>query len=211
MLMKLIFCFFLAGVSIVTCAQNKKKQKTSAEKKQTGSIVRDEDVKIDTLSKYDIPPETKELEDTRIDVVSALPPMDTTSPPDDDFTRDILKLLTITKAEESDVKMAELSLKQSLGSDTSAVMGEFYRRFVFEIREGRARKLLRNLYVNSYRGVYTQDDIKSLILFYQTPLGQNLLNKTPILVQKVMVEAQNIGRYLGTKLMREVLEDEKQH
>lgn len=209
--MKLLFFFILACISLRTFAQNKKKQKPSAEKKRTVTIVRDEDVKIDTLSRYDIPPETKELEDTRIDVVSALPSMDTASPPDDDFTRDIRNLLIITKAEESDVKMAELSLKQSLGSDTSAVIKEFYKRFVFEIREGRARKWLRNLYINAYRGVYTQEDIKSLILFYQTPLGQNLLNKNPVLLQKVMTEGQNIGRYLGGKLMQEVLDEEKQH
>ena len=139
---------------------------------------------------------------------------DTSAVPEDDFTASIRKLLVVMDARQTDIEMAEKSLKESIGPsfddpNTSAMMHKFLDRFMFEMREGRASRWLENLYIRNYRALFTPVEIQSLIEFYQTPLGQKTLQRTKILLQNVMSEARRIGMYLGTDLMRKIMDEGK--
>jgi hypothetical protein len=62
------------------------------------------------------------------------------------------------------------------------MMGWFSEFFVWEE--------MRDLYLDVYVEVFTEDELKELIQFYQSPLGQKLLNKMPALMQKSMQKTQ---------------------
>lgn len=208
----LFLSVILINVSSSADAQNKNAKKTNSKtQKQSVNKPGNENVRVDT-SGMDTPPEQVQLENTRIDPGPAPQiDFDTTAAPADEFTKDIIRLLAIIKVEENDVKMAELTLSQSLGSDTSAVNKLFYTRFINELKSGQARKWLTNLYVKAYRSTFSPDDVKSLIQFYQTPLGEKLIGKLPMLMQQVMTESQSMGRYLGAKLMGEIIDEQKRN
>lgn len=60
------------------------------------------------------------------------------------------------------------------------------------------------LLVPIYDKHFTEDDIKQLNAFYQTPLGQKLLNELPAVTQASMVAGQDWGTKLGDKLMKQL-------
>lgn len=156
-------------------------------------------------AKEDTPPEVDTLETTKIDLPAAVIDFDTTAVVDDAFTKDILALLTLTGALENDVKAAEQSLKQSLGASDNPTTNAFYERFMYEMREGRARRWMTNLYIRTYREHFTHNEIKEIIQFYQTPLGKKFIAKSPLVMQTVMLEAQKMGAYLGQTIMTDIL------
>ena len=45
-------------------------------------------------------------------------------------------------------------------------------------------------YINLYVDVFTESELRELIRFYQTPLGQKLIEKTPVLMQRTMLLTQ---------------------
>ncbi|MGL4766797.1 MAG: DUF2059 domain-containing protein [Formosimonas sp.] len=52
---------------------------------------------------------------------------------------------------------------------------------------------------------YTEEEVQGLIAFYQTPLGQKLLQKSPV----VMREGMEAGERLGEQIAQEVLQEMK--
>lgn len=137
-----LFCLF----SVSAIGQ----QKASAPKKATPTKKA-----AQTPAKEDLPPEVERLEDTKITPTQPEINFDTTAAVDDAFTKDILALLTLTGALENDVKAAEQSLKQSFGDSNDPNTTAFYQRFMHEMREGRARRWMTNLYVRTYRENFT--------------------------------------------------------
>ena len=153
----------------------------------------------------DIPPEVERLEDAKITPVQPIINFDTAAPPNDAFTKDILALLVLTGALENEIQVADKMLKESLGESDDPRTAVFYERFMQEMREGKARRWLNNLYVRTYREHFTHNEIKEITQFYQTPLGKKFIEKSPLVVQAVMLEAQKMGAYLGQSIMTDIL------
>src|SRR5579872_5763280 len=66
-------------------------------------------------------------------------------------------------------------------------------------------KALLDLAVPLYDKYYSHEEIKGLIQFYQTPLGQKTLSILPKLMAESMNTGQEWGRQLGAQCMEEVL------
>jgi uncharacterized protein len=183
-------------------AQNKNTDKKASVSTEKGAKSKP------TQNKEDIPPEMVQLEDSKIDVVPNDPQInfDTSAAPDDAFTKTIHKLLEVTGALQNDVRVAEQAFIASSGNADSPQIREFKKRFLLEMKEGRARTWLTNLYIRSYRKFYTEEDVKALIEFYQTPLGKKVTQTLAPLMQAVMTDSQKIGAYLGRKLMNEMMD-----
>ena len=49
---------------------------------------------------------------------------------------------------------------------------------------------IQDLYVDIYVKVFTEDELKEIIQFYRSPLGQKLLNKMPELLQESIEKMQ---------------------
>lgn len=201
----LLLLVFMIGGAEAQKTKASKKEKVS-KSSSTGSQ------HSDTTSAMETPPEIERLEDTKIDVVTNISSInfDTSSSPDDGFTKDIVRLLTITGALENDAKLAEQSLNMSLGDNDNEEIKEFKKRFLYEMKEGRARTWLTNLYIRTYRRLFTQAEIAELTVFYQTALGKKVTQNLPQLMQSILLESQKIGMYLGQKIMMEIRENNNQ-
>lgn len=49
---------------------------------------------------------------------------------------------------------------------------------------------LEPLYLRLYQESFTEDEVKGMLAFYNTPAGQAVINKMPVLMQKTMLEMQ---------------------
>jgi hypothetical protein len=213
--------FLFLSLWCFTCVDAQTKEKTT--KTKSVSTTKKETASQPKTTKEEIPP--GDVEKIDVDTSDAPPPpppyipevpkinFDTSAAPEDDLTQSIRKLLEVTKSRELDMQLLEKSLKESLATslenpNTSAMMQKFYDRFVFEMREGRAARWLENIYIRNYRAIFTPAEIQALIDFYQTSAGQKALEKTKILLQNVMGEAQKMGGYLGADLMNKILSEE---
>lgn len=87
---------------------------------------------------------------------------------------------------EQQFKAADLSPKgqEAMASYQDEIMDWFSEFFKWE--------LLKDLYVDIYSEVFTEEELKELIKFYQSPIGQKLLEKMPELMQKSMEKTQEI-------------------
>jgi hypothetical protein len=55
-------------------------------------------------------------------------------------------------------------------------------------------------YINLYVDVFSESELRELIRFYKTPLGQKLIEKTPLLMQRSM----RIGQQKMMRVMPEI-------
>jgi len=62
-------------------------------------------------------------------------------------------------------------------------------------------------YVPVYNKFYTQDEIKQLIKFYESPIGKKLVEVTPLLTQESMAIGQKWGEKLGQDIVNELIKD----
>jgi hypothetical protein len=61
---------------------------------------------------------------------------------------------------------------------------------------------LEPMYIRVYQKSFTQPEIDNLIAMYQTPGGQTLLNKMPIVMQNTMAEMQQVMQPMMQKIQR---------
>jgi uncharacterized protein len=64
---------------------------------------------------------------------------------------------------------------------------------------------LTDLAVPAYDKYFSHEEIKGLIKFYETPLGQKSLSATPLLMNEMRTAGQKWGEKLGRDCMQEVL------
>jgi uncharacterized protein len=130
----------------------------------------------------------------------------------------------IDQMKEADIRrLLELTHAGQLATQTMTAMEANMRPLMTDaFPQGEYRKKLISLFfdkfhskldvqelvdmgVPAYKKYYSDDEIKQLIAFYQTPLGQKMLDVTPKLVGELQAAGQNWGQQLGRQCMQEVL------
>ena len=66
---------------------------------------------------------------------------------------------------------------------------------------------LLNALVVTYDKYFSDEDIKGLIQFYQTPLGQKALNNLPKIASESQAAGEKLGSKMGLEAMQEVMSD----
>lgn len=218
--MKNFLRFFLLtalAVSLLTHAdaQVKKDKKANTKTKQVE----------EPLELPPPPPPPRELKKVKIDIVPAdstaapqqeridesMPGMpvpqvdfDTTAVPEDAFTADIMKLLEVTNAINLGTLIAENMPKEYENNET---MKNFYARLIGDMRNGVSRRWIERAYVREYRKKFTQEEIKELIRFYDSPIGKKLTNVTLEILPGVMQQGKNIGAYRGMQIYMDIINE----
>jgi hypothetical protein len=59
---------------------------------------------------------------------------------------------------------------------------------------------------NSLLSVYTEEELQALIKFYESPVGQKMIAKTPLLMQQTMAISQKHTANLMPKIQKMVKE-----
>lgn len=112
---------------------------------------------------------------------------------------DIRKFLVVGGTEANlKVGMQTMIPMMKKSSSYSELSDEFWDGFMKEIDY----KELIELYVPIYDKYYTHQEIKDLILFYESPTGKKTVEKMPL----IMAESMTLGQKLGEKLGQKVLE-----
>ncbi len=113
----------------------------------------------------------------------------------------------------------EQGLRQSLhgGTPTSgqkAKMDEFQTKFTAILKDELSYAKMRDIYLQTYRETFTQDEVNSIITFYSAPAGKAMVEKVPIamqkeatltqarlgpFIQKLQTMAEQFGKDLETK------------
>ncbi len=81
---------------------------------------------------------------------------------------------------------------RKLSAEQQERMDSLLPKFAALLREELGWERLKPMYIQLYRDTYEQEEVDSLIQFYQSAAGQAFVNKMPVLMQKTvsMTQAQ---------------------
>lgn len=112
-------------------------------------------------------------------------------------TKDIKALLSLTKAGElglSAIKTNLDAMRKTNSSLPAEVWDEFEKAFTVED--------IVNLATPVYDKHFTHQEIKDMIALYKTPLGQKMLEKTPLVMQESMQKGQQYGQEVAMRVLQ---------
>ena len=114
---------------------------------------------------------------------------------------DIRTLLEVTGAANLAMQVMN-QLITSFKASSPEVPDSFWDKF---IREVNPRDLV-DLVVPIYDKYFTQQEIKDLLAFYKTPLGEKTITVTPLLMRESMAAGQLWGEKIGQRVILKLKE-----
>jgi hypothetical protein len=114
--------------------------------------------------------------------------------------QDIARLLKITNTESQASQMFDLMLP-SLELMAPQVPDEFWAQFKSKLDLNSFSELL----VPIYDRHFSQDDIRGLIQFYESPIGKRMLEVTPLITQESFAAGQEWGQKIGQEVVNELV------
>lgn len=116
--------------------------------------------------------------------------------------RSIRELLKATKAKalvdgimvQMDQIMRQARAQATQGRETSpevnTIAGRMQDKMTALMKEELDWTVLEPLYISVYQETFTQEEIDGMLAFYQTSVGQTVVKKLPVVVQKTMSSMQ---------------------
>lgn len=123
---------------------------------------------------------------------------DTTSPPNDAFTRKIKKLREEKSGLSIELVM-QIKIKEEKEKDKSRP-AEYYDKLLEEMTTGETSRLLENCLVNMYRESYTEKEVDKLRKFYKTSAGKKMNTEFIMLIARSVKDAEQLMKLAMTKL-----------
>lgn len=87
-------------------------------------------------------------------------------------------------------QFAQITEKQSLTPEQKAGLQRIQQRTSQTLRQALAWSQMRPMYVDLYKQSFSKEDVLAMAEFYESPAGQSLLDKTPALMQNLMIAIQ---------------------
>lgn len=111
----------------------------------------------------------------------------------------IERLLAVTQMEHNiDQMMGQMEQHIRRGVDLSLqgkpplpepqrrVLDRLIPKMVATMREDMSWAVMKPIYLEIYRGAFTQEEVDGMIAFYLTPAGQSTIRKLPLVMQQAM-------------------------
>lgn len=114
----------------------------------------------------------------------------------------IVKLMDMAGTKKIMEQMT-VTLKETYKKNYADVDPKFWDEFFKEMSAD-----LINMIVPIYDKHFTEEDIKGMIAFYETPAGKKMVEKLPMIMQESMTVGQEWGRQLGEKILARMKEKE---
>jgi hypothetical protein len=86
--------------------------------------------------------------------------------------------------------LQRLTKGRPLSADEQATLDKQQAKMSAILKEELSWDKVKDQYVRAYREMFSQEEIDGLIAFYQTPVGQSLMNKQPELTNRTMAILQ---------------------
>ena len=127
---------------------------------------------------------------------------------DDTYRVAVEKLLLLTKQDQlvdqmfqqfQEVQMQQL--QQMNVSQAQYPIVEKYLGKIYELMKTEMSwDIIKDDYIQIYMSVYTEEEIKGLVAFYESPIGQKTIEKMPLLAQQSLL----IGQKYFTRLFPQI-------
>jgi len=124
---------------------------------------------------------------------------------------DIMKLMEMTGALALGKQMSDAIVTQMTQAikasrpDLAPELFDILREEVNSVIEENLPKFTA-IIIPVYHKNFTHPDIKGMLQFYQTPLGQKIIQVMPLLLQESMYLGQQWGQALGPEIQKRVIE-----
>ncbi len=122
-----------------------------------------------------------------------------TTAQDSDFDKDIMKLLSVNGSKQVMEPMINQMIGQFRRMKTE-VPADFWTLLKLDLTADLTE--LNQKMVPVYKKHFTQEEVKGLIEFYESPLGQSLTTKTPQIMMESMQIGQQWGMEIGAKVQQ---------
>jgi hypothetical protein len=120
-------------------------------------------------------------------------------PPTDAMKADILKLLELTGIEALMGEMSGMLLGQ-LKKMAADVPDEKWK----DIEPRLSSQNMIDMSIPIYAEHFSHDEIKTMVAFYETPVGQKAIQTMPLAVRESMTATQQWGQATGTAIIEEL-------
>ncbi len=87
-------------------------------------------------------------------------------------------------------QFTQLTANEQLSADQKARVQRIQQRTSQTLREALSWSQMRPMYVELYKQSFSKEDVLAMAEFYESAAGQSLLDKTPTLMQNLMVAIQ---------------------
>ena len=84
----------------------------------------------------------------------------------------------------------QLTAGKPLSAEQKADVDRIQSRTNEIVRESLAWEQMRPLYIDVYKQTFTSEEVKAMAKFYESPAGKSLQDKTPLLMQNLMLAIQ---------------------
>lgn len=99
----------------------------------------------------------------------------------------------LPQVEASQQQMFEqIAAGRRIDADQQAAMERIRERSAAALRQVLAWDNLEPIYRDLYRETFSAEDVDAMLAFYESPTGQRVLDKMPLLMEKTMVAMQRI-------------------
>ena len=124
--------------------------------------------------------------------------------PPNAMTADIRTLIEVTGAGEAGVKMMQ-DMIASMREVLPDVPEEYWTRFAAKVDPDGLIQLCIPIYAKHF----AHEEVKQLLEFYRTPLGQKLITALPAVAEEAMAVGQQWGESLAAQVLQELNVDER--
>ena len=94
----------------------------------------------------------------------------------------------------------------NISTEQSQIMDKYMDKILDVMKEEMSWDKIKEDYIQIYMSVYTEAEIQELITFYQSPIGQKMIDNMPMLMQKSMVISQKCLKNILPKIQALSLE-----
>jgi hypothetical protein len=150
--------------------------------------------------------------DTAVSAAPVLPPLpdiDTTAAPNDDLTKEIKKLLSITNSMNTAVVVMKGTIESQRQNPNVQLPEEFYTRFIAAIDNGQVGGMLENAIIKIYRQKFTKEEMQEVIKFYESPVGKKMAGESAFIANNSRIEGEKIGQYVALKIIDGMMKEGK--
>jgi uncharacterized protein len=112
-----------------------------------------------------------------------------------------LQLIRAVLAESHAVDLMYQSMQAAAPAQRAAnpaIPAAFFDRFLAAVRERKDELVA--LFIPIYERHFTADELRQLLAFYRTPIGQKLIAEQPAVAQEAMAVGQQWGQRLGFEI-----------
>ena len=110
----------------------------------------------------------------------------------EDFKADVMKVIEMSGSNAT-MNAARNQVLAMVPSDKQAEFTKEFDEIIKSLTEQQAKNFME---------VYTHDDVKAMIKFYESPVGKKIQEKAPVLAEKAMAMQQGIGMQIQGLVMK---------